>query len=375
MQLVFLLDAAQDRDGVLNRRLAHEHRLEPPRQRRVLLDMLAVLVERGGADAVQRAARQFRLDQVRSIHRAFGAAGAHQVVQLVDEQDDLSLGRLHLLEHGLQPLLELAAIFRPGDQCAEIERQQLLALQCLGHVAIDDAQREAVDDGGLADARLADQHRIVLGTARQHLDGAADFLIAPDDRVEFSLARQRCYVAGVFLQRVEVRLGIRAVDRAALADVVDRLLQRLGSRAGVAQRTGSGRVGGSDCHQQPVLRDELVAGLGRGLLRGIQDAHEVRRDLRLAGAGALHLWQPLQFGPDRGERRLRVAACGLDQAGGRAFLVVQQRLQQVLRRDLLVKLAYCDGLGGLQEATRPLGEFLNVHLYVPVTRRPVTAHP
>ena len=140
-----------------------------------------------------------------------------------------------------------------------------------------------------------------------------------------------------------------------------------GSRAGVAQRTGGGRVGGSDRHQQPVLRDVLVAGLGRGLLRGIQDAHEVRRDLRLAGAGALHLWQPRQFGPDRGERRLRVAACGLDQAGGRAFLVVQQRLQQVLRRDLLVELADRDGLGGLQEATRPLGEFLNVHLYVPVT--------
>ena len=74
----------------------------------------------------------------------------------------------------------------------------------------------------------------------------------------------------------------------------------------------------------------LVAGLGRGLLRGVQHAHQLGRDLRLAGAGALHLRLARQFGLDRGERRLRVAAGGPDQPGGRAFLVVQQRLQQML---------------------------------------------
>src|SRR5579875_1202530 len=56
MQFVFLLDAAQDRDGVLDRGLADEYRLEAPRQRRILLDMLAIFVERGGTDAVELAA-------------------------------------------------------------------------------------------------------------------------------------------------------------------------------------------------------------------------------------------------------------------------------------------------------------------------------
>ena len=308
------------------------------------------------------------------VHRAFGPARAHQVVQFVDEQNDLALGGLHLLQHGLQPFLELAAVLRSGDQRAEIERQKLLALQCLGHVAIDDAQRQAVDDGGLADAGLADQHGIVLGAARQHLDGAADFLVAPDHRIELALARQRGHVAGVFLQRVEVGFGVRAGDLAALADVVDRLLQRLRVGAGIAQRARGRRVGGGDRHQQPVLRDVFVAGLGRGLLRRIQDAHELGRDLRLAGAGALHLGLAREIGLDRGQRRLRIAAGGLDQAGGRAFLVVQQRLQQMLRRDLLVELADRDRLGGLQEAARPLGEFLNVHVCVPVRRRPAL-HP
>ena len=94
--LVFLLQAAQDRDRVLDRRLVDEHRLEAAGKRRVLLDMLAVLVERGRADAVQLAARQRRLQQVGRIHRAIGLAGADQRVHLVDEQDDLAVCRRSL---------------------------------------------------------------------------------------------------------------------------------------------------------------------------------------------------------------------------------------------------------------------------------------
>jgi hypothetical protein len=86
--LVLLLQAAQDRDRVFHRRLVHEHRLEPAGKRGVLLDMLAVLVERRRADAVQLAARQRRLQQVRRIHRAIALPGADQRVHLVDEQDD-----------------------------------------------------------------------------------------------------------------------------------------------------------------------------------------------------------------------------------------------------------------------------------------------
>ena len=110
-------------------------------------------------------------------------------------------------QHGFQPLLELAAIFRAGDHGAEIEREQLLVLQAFRHVAVDDAQRQAFDDRGLADAGLADQHRIVLGAPRQHLNGAADFLVAPDHRIELAVARRLGEIAGIFLQRVIGVLG------------------------------------------------------------------------------------------------------------------------------------------------------------------------
>ena len=213
MLLVLVLEPAQDRDGVLDARLVDEDRLEAPGERRVLLDVLLVFVERGRADAVQLAARERGLEQVRGVHRAVGLAGADERVHLVDEQDDAAVRRRHLLQHGLEPLLELAAILRAGDQGAHVEREQLLVLQALRHVAVDDALREPLDDRGLADAGLADQHRIVLGAAGEHLDGAPDFLVAADHRIDLAVARRLGEVAGIFLERVVGVLGRRRYRR------------------------------------------------------------------------------------------------------------------------------------------------------------------
>ena len=70
VHLVALLQAAQDRDRVLDRGLVDQHLLEAPLERGVLLDVLAVLVERGRADAVQLAAGERGLEHVAGIHGA-----------------------------------------------------------------------------------------------------------------------------------------------------------------------------------------------------------------------------------------------------------------------------------------------------------------
>ena len=91
--LVLLLQAAQDRDRVLDDGLADEDLLEAALQGGVLLDPLAVLVERGRADHPQLAAGQHRLEHVAGVHRGVAAgACADDRVQLVDEGDDLALG-------------------------------------------------------------------------------------------------------------------------------------------------------------------------------------------------------------------------------------------------------------------------------------------
>ena len=123
----------------------------------------------------------------RRVDRALGGTRTDQGVDLVDEQDDVAAGA-DLLEHLLQALLEVTAVAGAGDQRAEVERVELLVLERLGHLALDDGLGQALDDGGLADAGLADQHRVVLGAAGQHLHDPLDFLLPADDRVELALA-------------------------------------------------------------------------------------------------------------------------------------------------------------------------------------------
>src|SRR5690606_12971599 len=123
-----------------------------------------------GADEPQLAAGQHGLEHVARVHGALAARpGADDGVQLVDEGDDLAVGGGDLLEHGLEPLLELAAVLRARDHAREVERDEPLVLERLGHVTGHDALREALDDGGLADAGLTDEHRVVLGAPGQHL--------------------------------------------------------------------------------------------------------------------------------------------------------------------------------------------------------------
>jgi Protein of unknown function (DUF3170). len=85
--LVTLADAEQDLDALLERRLLHHDRLEASLERRVALDVLAVLVEGGRADALQLATGERRLQDVGGVDGALGGTGADQRVELIDEED------------------------------------------------------------------------------------------------------------------------------------------------------------------------------------------------------------------------------------------------------------------------------------------------
>src|SRR5690348_10818943 len=111
--------------------------------------MSAVLVQRGRADAVKLAAGKHRLEHVAGVHRTLRRAGSDHRVQLVDEQQDPALTGLDLLQHRLQPLLELAAVLGARDQRAHVEGEDRPVLQPLGDIAADDPLREPLDDRGL----------------------------------------------------------------------------------------------------------------------------------------------------------------------------------------------------------------------------------
>mmetsp|Transcript_37009 Transcript_37009/g.119487 ORF Transcript_37009/g.119487 Transcript_37009/m.119487 type:complete len:602 (-) Transcript_37009:725-2530(-) len=169
-------------------RLVHFDRLEAPLKRGVLLDVLAVLGDRGRADALKLTARECGLEQVGRVDGSLGGARADEGMDLVDEENRL-VGLRHLLEYRLKPLLEFAAVLGVSDEQAELERENAHPEQPLRRVAVDDALRDALGDRSLADARVANQHRVRLAAADEDLHAAAHLVGAPDARVELPFPR------------------------------------------------------------------------------------------------------------------------------------------------------------------------------------------
>ena len=102
-----------------------------------------------------------------------------------------------------------------------------LSLSGCGHVAVGDPLGQPLDHGRLADAGLADEHRVVLGPPRQDLDDPADLLLAADDRIELALPGQGGEVAGVLVQGLVLGLGLGVGDPLAAADRGQGLQDRL----------------------------------------------------------------------------------------------------------------------------------------------------
>src|SRR5262249_2651157 len=151
------------------------------------------------ADALDFAASQGGLEDVGGVDRAFRAAGADEGVQLVDKEDGV-LGPADFVHDGLDALLELAAILGAGDHHGQVQDNDAAVTQQFGHVAIDDKLGQPFDDGGLADAGLAQEDRIVLGAPAEDLNDALDFVGAADDGVELALTGQLGEVASEAVQ-------------------------------------------------------------------------------------------------------------------------------------------------------------------------------
>ena len=115
-------EAAQHHRGGGDVGLADVDRLEAPRQRGVLLEILPIFGPGRRRDGAQRAARERRLEQVGRVARARRAARADQRVGFVDEQDDRRRRGLHFVDDRAQTLLEFALHRGAGLHQADVER-------------------------------------------------------------------------------------------------------------------------------------------------------------------------------------------------------------------------------------------------------------
>ena len=362
VDFVTLLESAQDGDGGFDARLGDLHGLEAAFERGVFFDVLAVLVERGGADATEFAAGELGLEHVRGVSGAFGLARADERVQFIDEEDDAALAAGDFLEEGFETILEFAAILRAGDHRAEVHRDELLVLERLGHVAADDAAGESLGDGGLAHAGFADEDGIVLGAAGEHLHDAANLVVAPDDGIDLALARGGGEVASVFLEGLEFVLGILISDALVAAQFDERLEDGVGLEAVGLE---------SFLERRPALREEaeeemlgagvFVLELGGLGLRGIKSLLERLAHERVGGRCAGNLGAAREFFIEITAEGVGVDAEFLQERLDEALGLIDEGEQQMFAVDLLMGMVRRDGLRALQRFLSLDGESIELH--------------
>ena len=189
--------------------------------------MLAVLVEGGGADDLDLAPAQSGLEDIGGVHAALGIAGAHDVVYLVDDEDDVA--RLaDLLDQPLHAAFKLAAELGTRYQRGEVEKIDLLLPQLEGHVTGDDALGQSLGDGGLAHTRLADEAGIVLLAAVQDLHHALDLLLPPNDGVQLAVAGALAQIDAVIVQKLALLFLFAAIGlRPGIAALTGLLRRRI----------------------------------------------------------------------------------------------------------------------------------------------------
>ena len=101
--------------------------------------------------------------------------------------------------------------------------------------------REPFDDRGLADARFANEHRVVLRAPREHLNHAADFFVAADDRVQFVMPSRVGQVVAVALEHLVLSFGVLVGHTLGSTDSRERLEDPVPDDAVLFQESCAGK--------------------------------------------------------------------------------------------------------------------------------------
>ena len=118
-----------------------------------------------------------------------------------DEEQDIA-GCPYFLKYLFNALLKLTAILGARDKTRQVKRPDVLVHKVLGHIAGSDLPCQALDDGRLAHAGVAQDKRVVLGAARKNFHHTLDFLFATNHRVELAVARLLREVGRELLKRI-----------------------------------------------------------------------------------------------------------------------------------------------------------------------------
>ena len=285
-------------------------------------------------------------------------------MQLVDEEDDVPLGLLHLVEHGLQPLLKLPAVLSAGHQGAHVQGKDGLVLQRGGHIPLDDPLGQAFGDGGFAHAGLADEDGVVLALAAEDANDVADLVIPADDGVQLVLPGPLHQVGAILLQSAVGLLGVVRSHPLVAPHRGEGLEGLLFGDLIVGEHPAQVPAGGVQQAQEEVFHGGVfVLHLPGDLLCPVQGLFGVGGDVDPAGlmAGGGHPGLPLHQVLHRCLEGGDGDPHPCQQLGDEAFGILEEGPQQVGLLNLGVAVLLGDGLGRANGLGGFLGQFFCIH--------------
>ena len=288
----------------------------------------------------------------------------------------------HLVDHALEAVLELALDRCPRLQQPHVQHMDGHPLQRRRHIAFGNAQCQAFDHGGLADAGLTREDRVVLAAAHQDVDGLADFQVTPNHGIDLAIPgtlrevgrelveRRGLACAALPWLRLDRRGGARHGARVSLR------LQALGRAGGqlgqlvldlveleVRELTGrpvrhlAERRLGQQRQQQVAAADARRVRRQRcdqpGVLQPVRQVRRKDRRARVARAKAAQLRLDVAL------QRQQVHAVAPGQHRDVAVCGLQQGQQQVLDIHLVVTAGHAQAggtLGGTSGLVVELGD-------------------
>ncbi len=162
---------------------------------------------------------QHRLEHVPGVDGPFTLSGSDNGMQFVDKQQNLPLTVVDFLEDRLETFLKFTPVFGPGNQGTHIEGKNRLAFQAFGDVATNNPVSQTFNNGGFANSRFTNQHRVVLGLPGENANNPTDLFITTDDRVELTVLHLFNQVTAIFFQGFVGLFRVLAGDSLMAADL------------------------------------------------------------------------------------------------------------------------------------------------------------
>ena len=280
----------------------------------------------------------------------------------IDEEQNAPFRLFHLFEDCLQTFLELAAVLGARNERAHIEREERLVLEPFGDVPLDDTLSEPFGDRRLADARLADEHGVIFGLAREDADDVPDLLVPADDGFELVLAGELCQIGAVLFEGFVGIFGVVALDVLIAAHLLHALQKALFGEPEAlekVQKTALAAV--KEAQKEMFDGDVVVLHALREAFRLIQKTGKGCGGIHLPRTAARNAREPPDLFMQSAGKPVRIAVCAAQDAIAHAVLF-EERVGKVGAGELGIAVLRRSILRVLHRFQRFFRVFICVHI-------------